>query len=1436
MSKRTAYLTFFIAAALMTLGCFWLLGEQVWAGVPPAPPQPDHAGVAPSIIPGGHPAAEGSQQPLTPGPDLIVEGISFDPPEPEPGQEVTVTLTIRNQGDADASGFYSYLYIDPEDEPPTLSTPDTSRSYIFGLNASKVYEWSFTNYTMTQGCHSVWGWVDRGDDVSEDEEGNNKTHVELCVGVDCEPDGYEEDDDCADATEISTNGSHQLHNLCPVGDVDWVAFQATAGMTYTIEASNVGADAEVILSLYDACGGAPSFGTGARIVWQAQESATYYVKVEHHDQTYGSETDYELSVTAAGGCDAYEPDDTCALARDIPVNGTRQTHRFCDEGDEDWIKFQAQSGASYLIVADNPGVDAEPILALHDTCDADPALGHGQQIRWTASSDGMFYLQVMNHDPTVYGPTTNYDLRVEQTGGCQEDGYENDDEAAQAKTIEVDGAAQRHNVCPAGDKDWVTFDAAAGTTYVLETSNLASAGDTVLCLYDTDGETQIQCNDDGGEGLGSRIRWLNTSSGTYYARVTHYNDNASGPDTAYDLTVGTQGCNPDAHEEDDDASTATVIGTDGSAQAHNYCGAGDHDWARFTVAAGVTYTIQTGELGAESDTMLTLYASDGSTQLAFNDDYAEGLDSRIDYVFPSAGTYYVKSEHYDDSRYGTGTEYQLSVEVDGDEACRELSDVIIAGPNSGETDTAHAFSASISPADATPPIAYTWSPEPESGQGTANATYRWETEGEYTISLSAGNCGGAVSDSHTIAVQDRQSEVRTLILVNRERLETLYGETPADQVMEKLEDLAQHDAVDGQIVQVETDTAVTAAYDDWTSDMMNTTKANDVTSAIRNLVMATLDNTPNVEYLVIVGHDEVIPFRRVLDRTRHPESNYEADASPGTAQRAACRDDMSLTDDYYADREPSHQGGHEIYIPDYSVGRLIERPEEMTDLIDDFLADPGVTADNVLVSGYDFIRTEAQRMADVWGTDLGSADVNSTLIGGGWSADELRDEQLDAAPRYDVQSINGHANHRVEGAPGWGTVSADEVESHGSADLSRALIYTLGCHSGFNDVGADGAGQNGLDLPQAFARRGAYYVANTGYGWGCRGSSCLSEVLMEKYTRNLSRGSSASIGKGLMEAKHSYYDEEEDFDGYDEKILIEATLYGLPMLELTTRGTLGPEDPFPSVVVTPTSPATFGPYVQGRLELSLPEALGAFDETSTGEGRYFALDGHAHANAGQPMQPQFFTDIPRQEGGTARGAILTGGSYQVEESFDPVIVQPMNEYYEPEEPTFSGTGWAPAVPFAVRRGGGSAASETLVASMGQYDGSEGAERLYESLSFDLTYSDSADEVAPTISSASARRRGLGVDVKVGVHDPSGVERVVVAYTDGDGVWSSLDLSYDAAAAKWTGRIMVDDEVEWFAQAVDGAGNVSLASEKGPYRVEAAPEMEIIYLPAIMRGH
>jgi hypothetical protein len=1388
-----------------------------------------------------HSVGEAGQQvdvvTLGPGVDLTVPAITVDPANPDPGQPITVTITILNQGDANASGFYTYLYIDPEDEPPDVSTPDTSYTYIFGLSAGRSYQWSYTDYTFTQGCHPIWAWVDRGNDVTESDEGNNQSHVVVCAGQQCDPDDYEEDDACTDAVDIPNDGTHQIHNLCPVGDVDWVKFQATAGVTYTIEASNVGPDAEIILYLYDECGGAPSFGTGARIVWQAQQSGTYYVKVEHHDQTYGPDTSYELSVTGGGDCDDYEPDGNCALARDIPIDGTRQTHVFCYEGDEDWVKFYAQSGASYLIVADRPGADAEPILALHDSCEAGPSLGHGQQIFWTATTDGMYYLQVVNHDPEVYGPTTNYDLRVEEVGGCQEDEYESDDSSTEANSIQVDGASQRHNFCPAGDHDWVKFNAVAGTEYTLETSNLASESDTVLCLYDTDGTTQIECDDDGGEGEASHIVWQSPSAGTYYARVTHYCESASGPDTAYDLSVTSKQCDPDGYEEDDDSATARTIGTNGSPQGHNFCGTADKDWVKFTPSVGLTYIIQTSNLGPESDTMLTLYDTDRTTQLAFNDDYGEGLDSRIDYIFSSAGTYYVKSEHFDADRYGAGTEYQLS--VGGTPGCpKPLSEVQIVGPSSGYTDTPYAFTSVIAPPDATTPIIYTWSPEPDSGQGTASASYQWGTPGDYTINLMAENCGGAVSDSHTIDIRSPgDSQVRTLVLVNRERLAALYGQTAAQQVMGKLEQLARHEVVDGQIVQVETNASVATAYSDWVADPLNTTKANNVASAVRNLVMATLENNPHVEYILIVGNDEVIPFRRVLDRTSYPESNYESSASTDTTPRAACRDDMSLTDDYYADREPSQERGHEIYIPDYATGRLIETPNEILAIIDAFLSDDGVTANKVLVTGYDFIQPEAQQMCDVWRTDLGSGHVDCELLGDGWTGNQLKQKQVNTTPRYDVQSINGHANHRVEGAPSWGTVSADDIATYGESDLSRALIYTLGCHSGFNDVGSDSVGQNGLDLAQAFARRLANYVANTGFGWGCGGARCLSEELMYDYTQDLARGSSALIGKGLLSAKQRYYREDGDIDGYDEKILIESTLYGLPMYELTTGGTLEEEEPFPSVVITSTSPIAFGPFSQGSLDFSLVGALGAFGEIETTDGTYFSLDGHIQANAGQPVQPEFFADVSVPEAGAARGAVLTGGSYSVQGDFDPVIAQPVNEYYAPAEPSFEFVGWYPALPFALRgRGTVFTTSETLVTAMGQYNSSQGSERLYESMSFDLYYSDSPDRTPPEITSVSARRKGMRLDFKVGASDPSSLHRVVVAYTNGGGSWSALDLSYDSARAKWTGSVTAGAGIEWFVQAVDGAGNVGMASEKGPYYTQQAKDIYRVYLPLVSKVH
>lgn len=94
-----------------------------------------------------------------------------------------------------------------------------------------------------------------------------------------------------------------------------------------------------------------------------------------------------------------------------------------------------------------------------------------------------------------------------------------------------------------------------------------------------------------------------------------------------------------------------------------------------------------------------------------------------------------------------------------DPCAAPLTNVTISGNSSGVTNTTYTYVANITPVDATTPIAYTWSPAPQSGQNTASATYRWTTTGSKAIRVTASNCAGthSASDDHSINVQGSSS-------------------------------------------------------------------------------------------------------------------------------------------------------------------------------------------------------------------------------------------------------------------------------------------------------------------------------------------------------------------------------------------------------------------------------------------------------------------------------------------------------------------------------------------------------------------------------------------------------------------------------------------------------------------------------------------------------
>ncbi|MCP4535978.1 MAG: hypothetical protein GY832_02430 [Chloroflexi bacterium] len=86
-----------------------------------------------------------------------------------------------------------------------------------------------------------------------------------------------------------------------------------------------------------------------------------------------------------------------------------------------------------------------------------------------------------------------------------------------------------------------------------------------------------------------------------------------------------------------------------------------------------------------------------------------------------------------------------------------LADVAISGPETGVIDTTDVFTAMVVPPTATLPISYTWSPVPESGQGTDRVTFTWATIGSQTIVVTATNVAGVpVSDTHTIEIEKQR--------------------------------------------------------------------------------------------------------------------------------------------------------------------------------------------------------------------------------------------------------------------------------------------------------------------------------------------------------------------------------------------------------------------------------------------------------------------------------------------------------------------------------------------------------------------------------------------------------------------------------------------------------------------------------------------------------
>ncbi|MBC8492741.1 MAG: pre-peptidase C-terminal domain-containing protein [Chloroflexi bacterium] len=363
--------------------------------------------------------------------------------------------------------------------------------------------------------------------------------------------------------------------------------------------------------------------------------------------------------------DGYESDDAQYEANRITVNDPLQRHNFHAAGDEDWVKFWAWAGNTYTITTSDLDFGCDTVLELYD------AESHklredddgGEEPRaskiddWTPSENGTYYVRVSQYDPI--GENLWYSLGITDSVTCK-DKYEPDDTCDDAKKIAV-GTSQAHNFHgPCGDdEDWVWFEAVGGNVYTIWTFNLEGSNDTTLCLCDKDCNPLDVCNDDDPDNIpGSRIVWEAPAdgTGTYYVKVSPFEPSAGKScagecDVSYFLSVATLiSTTPtptptptgDSHEPDDAKHEAERIPVNGISQDHTFHVEDDEDWVKFWAWADNDYTIRTFNLGGGNDTTLKLYDAE-SHQLREDDDGGEELGaSRIDWLAPENGTYFVR--------------------------------------------------------------------------------------------------------------------------------------------------------------------------------------------------------------------------------------------------------------------------------------------------------------------------------------------------------------------------------------------------------------------------------------------------------------------------------------------------------------------------------------------------------------------------------------------------------------------------------------------------------------------------------------------------------------------------------------------------------------------------------------------------------------------------
>lgn len=538
------------------------------------------------------------------------------------------------------------------------------------------------------------------------------------------------------------------------------------------------------------------------------------------------------------------------------------------------------------------------------------------------------------------------------------------------------------------------------------------------------------------------------------------------------------------------------------------------------------------------------------------------------------------------------------------------------------------------------------------------------------------------------------------------------------------------------------------------------------------------------------------------------------------------------------------------YVGDHETGRLVETPEEITAQLRAYRlsATKQISNTNSLVAGYDFLSDSSSKVATL--LQGVAPTVDSSLIrpegSPAWTATDLR-TKLTQLPKESISVINAHFDHTAVLSEAGSTndtndlLTTQALVSAAGTSMAQSLVVTIGCHSGLPvpDYLYPAGSDKALDWPQAMARLGVpVFVASVGYGYGDTDLTAYSERLEQLFVQQL--GYQETVGEALTMAKRLYIAERPSISGYDAKVVMSFTLFGIPTWKTPgvhpkpaftdLPATLSATSATAGVAAPVTGPSTdvlarsftftpkFGADPAGPSQIKL--------NTSAGGTYVGGFDGDVYVFPGQATLPSGSVALSDVAGkvpvgvllDSVNGTVLTGASRAL-------ISRPVLGGDAAEVSTSQSK--SPRRAWDLSR---SLTADRLNLVTGRYNAVEGQSTgtysVFTNMTGRVLYSSppepsSSDPArkspdrTPPQTTVSAATNGSAPGVTVDAVDASGIWLVRLTYRTSSGTWTSIDATpggTNTASVRLNGpTAAASGSLDAFVQVVDMVGNVTMTN-------------------------